>query len=280
MSFSQRQGITPTQKIFQLKSIDNDLKNSLWSLVQMTYWDTYETPDTLYYIDYIKNSNREKLIVRLWLYHLKIPIDEIPTHFCDCLRQLRKHFFSAEWFQIYDFIEFVAEQGPSDLQNTFIKNANDFLEQENSAYRFVNNKLTEITSEIEIVSIENAIENTGPFSGVKQHLESSLQLLSDRQNPDFRNSIKEAISAVESLCKTLTNDNDATLGKVLGKLERQKGLHPALKSAFSSMYGYTSAADGIRHALMDKDTLTKADAKLMLVSCSAFTNYLIEALSE
>jgi hypothetical protein len=40
------------------------------------------------------------------------------------------------------------------------------------------------------------------------------------------------------------------------------------------MYGYTSDAEGIRHALMDEPTLESEDAKFMLVSCSAFVNYL------
>ena len=52
-------------------------------------------------------------------------------------------------------------------------------------------------------------------------------------------------------------------------------LHPALEKSFSSMYGYTSDADGIRHALMDDDNLTNADARFMLISCSAFINYVI-----
>lgn len=52
-------------------------------------------------------------------------------------------------------------------------------------------------------------------------------------------------------------------------------MHSDLKEAFKKLYGYTSDADGIRHALMDESNLDFEDAKFMLVSCSAFTNYLI-----
>jgi len=42
-----------------------------------------------------------------------------------------------------------------------------------------------------------------------------------------------------------------------------------------ALYGYTSDSGGIRHALSDEDvTPTFEDAKFMLVSCSAFINYL------
>jgi hypothetical protein len=40
------------------------------------------------------------------------------------------------------------------------------------------------------------------------------------------------------------------------------------------MYGYTSDAEGIRHALLEEPTLEQADAIFMLVTCSAFVNYL------
>jgi len=52
-------------------------------------------------------------------------------------------------------------------------------------------------------------------------------------------------------------------------------LHNALKTGFSAIYGYTSDAEGIRHALLDKSDLKFDDAKFMLVACTAFVNYLI-----
>jgi hypothetical protein len=98
-------------------------------------------------------------------------------------------------------------------------------------------------------------------------------MLSDRRDPDYRNSIKESISAVEALVKTVTKSDKETLGDLLKDLERKGKLHPALKAAFSSLYGYTSDADGIRHALLDEDRVTFDQGKFMLVACSAFTNY-------
>ncbi len=89
------------------------------------------------------------------------------------------------------------------------------FEKENYAYRIINNEITAITSEQEIQSIEDALENTNQYSGVQQHLNQALKLMSDRQNPDYRNSIKESISAVESICKIVTNEDKATLGKAL-----------------------------------------------------------------
>jgi hypothetical protein len=57
-------------------------------------------------------------------------------------------------------------------------------------------------------------------------------------------------------------------------LARKHPLHPALEAAFTKLYGYTSDAKGIRHALLDDDeVVTFEEAKFMLVACSAFINY-------
>ena len=192
---------------------------------------------------------------------------------------MRQYFFNAEWYQIYDLVEFISIHGPENYRSGFISQCNDFLEKENSGYRFVDGKIIEITSSVEIDEIENAIEASTPYYGVKQHLKTAIKLLSDRENPDYRNSIKESISAVEALCKKVTGEEKAKLGDAIKILERQGFVHSALKKAFSSLYGYTSDAEGIRHALMEESNLTNNDARFMLISCSAFINYVISQIN-
>ncbi len=282
MRFSQRQGITPSQKLVQKESTDDDLKNGLWSLLTIFYWETYNKDRHSMYgrCDFVKDSNMEQLLFSLWFHFFKRPIDTIHKYFFDCLEFLREYYFSAKWYKVFDFLEFVAENGGAGAQKRFLNACNACLERENSSYRFVDGIITEITSEEEIQSVEKAIGIADRFVGVKKHLETSLHLLADKQNPDFRNSIKESISAVESLVKNVTGDEKATLGLALKRLEQERGLHPALRNAFSALYGYTSDAEGIRHALMEESTLTKTDARFMLVSCSAFINYIIDLLSD
>ena len=61
----------------------------------------------------------------------------------------------------------------------------------------------------------------------------------------------------------------------LKEIEKRELLHPALKDGFIKLYGYTSDADGIRHAMLDEPKkLTAADACYFLLSCTSFTNYL------
>ena len=67
-----------------------------------------------------------------------------------------------------------------------------------------------------------------------------------------------------------------TLGQALKVLDKKGKLHGSLYKGFSALYGYTSDADGIRHAMMDESNLVYSDAKYMFVSCTTFINYLID----
>jgi hypothetical protein len=279
MNFSQRNGFLPTAKLAQIESMDDELRASLWSLLSLYYWGMYKSNSSgMYNTHHVRGSNLENLVTVMWLDLFKLPIDTIEQHWDDCLKRLRASFFASEWNAVYDFVEFVAEHGPNRHQKTFIDLANTYLKRENAGYRFIAGKICEITSGDEIAEVEAALSDSTPYAGVKTHLTTALALLSDRNNPDHRNSIKESISAVEALAKQLSGDSKGTLGSILGKLESAKKLHPTLSKAFSALFGYISAADGIRHALHEKDTLTKADARFMLVCCSAFVNYAVDTI--
>ena len=62
-------------------------------------------------------------------------------------------------------------------------------------------------------------------------------------------------------------------------MEKQHVLCGSLKKGFSALYRYTSNEGGIRHKLTDEDVqVTQAEARFMLIACSAFVNYLREMI--
>ena len=245
------------------------LRNRLWNLIKKYYWEEGRKR-TLY------PGVFHSFIEKLWDNYFKAPIDTISDYWNRIYEAIRSYFFECEWFNVYDFLEFLVNNFPDkDLNDKFIEKCNRVLEEEMSAYRFVGKQITEITSKEEIAEIEEALES--PFKTVNIHLQNALNLMSDRKSPDYRNSIKESISAVEAICRIIVKDDKATLGQALKKIDKEISLHPALIEAFKKLYGYTSSAEGIRHALLEDEeiTLSFEDAKFMLVSCSAFINYLI-----
>jgi len=89
----------------------------------------------------------------------------------------------------------------------------------------------------------------------------ALELLGKRPEPDLRNAIKEAISAVESAAKLIGERRTGTLDDALESLARRMPIHPAMKEGFKKLYGFTSDSSGILQALLEEPTVTSAGAR-------------------
>ncbi len=271
MNFSQRKGYKPIPQQLQREGMSTELRNQLWNMLDLFVWRKEE-------YSYLTNSVAglvagDKALVfwyGLWSAFFRVPIDRLPSNSRQAVQQVRNHFFDCEWHEVYDLLEFVL---PNISDPDAEKFTNSILERELSAYRYVSSNFTEVTDEQELASLNAALIDND-FPGARQHLQRALELLSDRKNPDYRNSIKESISAVEGLARIVSGNDKATLGDALDEIERSGKLHPALKKGFAALYGYTNDADGIRHAIMDEPDLTADDAKYFLLSCASFTNYL------
>jgi hypothetical protein len=82
----------------------------------------------------------------------------------------------------------------------FVVNLNGRLAQEMSAYRIINRRFAPITNRAELAAVEKTAQPTSSaLDPVSIHLQQAMNLLADRTAPDYRNSMKESISAVESL---------------------------------------------------------------------------------
>ncbi len=275
MKFSQRKGLTPILDELQINSVNETLRNQLWNVIYLAFFSDGKQKSLIK----LEGTNAvHELGIFIYINYFKKPIDKLPNEFKKIILELRDYFFACKWFEVYDFLEQLIDYTKQkDYLRRFEGMLNIVLEQELSTYRFIDGVCTNITSQNEIDEIREVIEN-GNFEGAQNHIKRALELLYDREKPDYRNSIKESISAVESAARSITHKPKATLGDLLPYLEKQNNLHPALKEAFSKLYGYTSDEGGIRHAMMDSPALKSSDAKFFIISCSAFINYLKAAL--
>jgi hypothetical protein len=278
LSFSQRIGKTPVRTSLQYEEIDKPLDNALWNWIDWVY-------NLMSKSSFSFNKEWFEKIIWTDFFHLRNDLygqrrglyDRYNLEF-----KLEEFWYNevTEWNHKYDLIEFIINLFPrfTNCRSTrpFTDRCNYILKKHLAGYTIISNTIVPITSEIEIQAIEESLDSQ--WKPINEHISKSLELLSDRTNPDYRNSIKESISALETMCSIIADKIDIkgdSLGKTLAILEKKFGLHPSLKKGFSAIYGYTSNADGIRHGLSeDSNTVTQEEAKFMLISCSAFINYL------
>ena len=277
--FSERYGYKQPKVDIQIDSMDDDLRNALWNEVYAEF-----SADTCGGYGFLLLSPSDKsLYTAFWKSFFKLPLDKMPTEISGYLVSLKDLFDKLDWYELYDLIEFMLDWIAKDSRRenqlwSFKDNLNNVLESNMSGYRIIETSVTPIIEDEEIEEIESAIHLADPLNGVKKHILAALEMYSKKQDPDYRNSVKESISAVESLCRIICGDPKATLGEALDSIEKKGliSLHKALKTGLSKIYGYSSDEQGIRHAFTDgKSEIFQEDARFMLVSCSAFVNYLI-----
>jgi AbiJ N-terminal domain 4 len=270
MKFSERIGKTPVRTQLQVGSMDDALKTRLWNQISIDFFKPLNNYST----------QTQNLCRAIWVDFFNRPMDEVMvenSHISEWgfLQNVKTWYWETDWFRIYDFIEYLAELSEEEIDIGFVHSCNLIFKNEVSGYRFIEDKIVQVNSEEEIQEIEEALTQTNKWNSVNTHLRLALEMVSDRKNPDYRNSIKESISAVESLCKIITNDDGITLGKALILIDDKFPMHTALKKAFVALYGYASDESGIRHSLDESGVNIRfEEAKFMLVACSAFINYL------
>lgn len=276
-NFSERLGYKPLKAI-QYESVNETLRNRIWNLfyladIQRGGLKSKRMQKAIAGQPAIENLVIDKLGFTLSVSEMKLENKK--------LKFLQDYLMNCSWNEVYEFVEAHIASVDEEDQTFRMQEYNELFESEKSAYRFVNGELVPITNQEEIATFEKAGET--PYDSVNKHIKKAIALYSDISTPDYENSIKESISAVEALCSIITEESgaQATLGKMLKHLE-DKGVNipPAMKSAYSSLYGYASNEGGIRHGSIEFKDVPAEDAKYMLVSCSAFVNYLIEKWSK
>ena len=272
--FHQRMGVVAAPMV-GLQEMPRELRVALWNTFQ--HW---------LFSDDVPGMPRDDQARHVFTY-LGWPADEARFHGSENRNRLKEWFFKTSWDRVYDFVEWLpyllakADPGPYDRHRIvafgkeYMVAFDRALSREGSPYRLVNAQLIPITDNSELSEVEVAMN--APFAGARAHIAQAARLLSMKPEPDYRNCIKESVSAIESMLMEATGLRKGDLPVLIKSFEQTHGpLHPAFRSAVSSLYGWTSDEKGVRHGIFGDINVDHADARFMLVTCSAFVNFLIQ----
>lgn len=271
--FSERKGIKKFSEIVQINSLNERTRNKLYNQIYRLLTD--------------EDSNFKANIVKyIYIEVFSLSIDEIPVdefgflgNWEEVFDVIKDIFTNNEYNEIFDFIEGVINgidycQYYHYKKEYFIKDINKVFFEENVNYRVIDDIITDIVDEEQINSIQDTLNN--PYEVVSEHYSKAIEQLYSVK--DYANSIKESISAVEAMCQVI-NGSKEELNKALKNLKIT--IHPALEQAYIKLYAYTCDENGSRHANgIGEKNATFEEAKYMLISCSAFVNYLKENFKE
>lgn len=242
-------------KTIQIESVDDDLRNKLWNHIRYSYF-TPQTPDNYFivYNGFFKEIFEYNIHANIYIF--------------------RDKFLALQWYKIYDFIEFILSNCRHSNTSDPTRDFNQILEEESAGYRIIDGSVTPITTKTEISEIEGALSAKIP--SVASHIKTSLELFSDRKDPDPENSIKESISALEAFLRKAAGNDDLDLRRALKSIMKDSTtIDQNLRNAILNLYTFTNDSSGVRHSHADtKIKVTLDDARFVLIICSAIINYL------
>ena len=85
-----------------------------------------------HYYDY--DTQYLDIMGRVFVDFFKLSTDKVPLHQVDGLQYVRNWFYKAEWWQVYNLVEFLFGMSQS---GTFIRRVSFFLEREKAGYRVI-----------------------------------------------------------------------------------------------------------------------------------------------
>ena len=258
-SFSERMGFVKAPEFLQLNDISEPLSNLMFNFCVRCL-----ESGTRYSLSIIEDRINDLLKKRRRVFELYSCSMMGDVVFDENL--FERSYDVLDYHEKYSVVEvIVATKGV----NTAVEDLNRILERENSAYRMnADCQLIPISNAEEIAGVSSAQQN--PVSTVAAHMNQAVALFADREKPDYANSIKEAVNALEALVQKITGEPKGTLGQLIKNMK----LHSSLREAVSKLYGYASDG-GIRHAKKEDDLVPDFDtAKFVIVTSSALINFI------
>jgi len=103
--------------------------------------------------------------------------------------------------------------------------------------------------------------------------------LYEQQPPDYLNSIKDAVGAVEGLARAICSQPNATLSELIPVLKKSHLAHPAMAKIIESIYAVRGDEPGIAHGANESSAFGYADAEFMLNVSASIITYLARKTS-
>lgn len=264
--FSQRYGYVTVTEVVQTKDLNHRTRMDLWNLVIYPYvrpWQEWDEPGLT------------PLGQTLWTEFLGEAIHR-RSHMSELQELIYAEVLNSPFHRVFDLLEHLAEQLFDPEYDPFSQDGEQYIDECNRIFakhlvqfRFVNISIVPTSSNEEVRSIEQAVNRDGSPAW---HLRKALGFLSDYSRPDYENSAKESISAVEALLWDITGKK--TLGESLNTLKHDSLVPNDIISAWEKIYKWTNVTGGVRHCAKDKlPSVDQAMAMYLLVTSSAFVNF-------
>lgn len=288
MKFSNRYGYDPQQPKEPVLEDASD-----W--VRVCYFDqvlsrfTYIDEDTRY-----PNTNDAPLGIKelhkKFCHSIREETDESYYDSWYCGERLKDHLRSTLWYHFYDFVELAGiEIKKAEVNHAFDdewlekfgfesyrEDVNRVFSQEKIAWRLNPESVLIRTLPSDLEKRMNQVDAQlkDKFAPAREHFKKARRYCMEHPL-DPENSIKEIVSALESVARTLC-PGATTLGDALKDMRKKSYIPSMLVPVFEKFYAYANAEPAVRHGSSFPSSVNLMDAELALHTGLALIRYLIQ----
>ena len=267
LTFSQAYGYEELPQPLKLGEIPDGARTKLWSLLFHFVKSESDHP--------FVGANWEEILTFLHVGYHERALDEFDDTLKTFIRAYKPIFMRDQFNKVFDLL--LAIMRYQACPPGFITMVAAIFKESRLAYVVDTSSPVTIypaATEEEGEAILRAtaeLSNAG-LAGAVNHLRQASENINQG---DHAGAVRESIHAVESTARRI-DPNAQSLEPALKWLEKESGLHPALKRGFSNLYGFASDEQGIRHALIDNPQANVGldEAVFMLGACASFSSYL------
>ena len=272
LTFSQAQGYEELPGPLKLGELPREGRVRIWNVFYSSMFATRYFGD----FEWVLGDDWEAILREKHIRIDNLPLDEWNSYFEHNRRQLRDSIEMLPFFRIFDTIQFVLRH--HSCPSGFIDKISEAFELSRLAYTIDDTPTPTIIPSVTaaegntIAEAMRTLREAG-LGGSAAHLRKAAECINGQE---WAEGVRESIHAVESVARQLDPKASQTLAPALKSLEGSGTLHPALKEAFTKLYGYTSNEQGIRHAHLNQDSANVGmdEAVFMLGACASFSSYL------
>lgn len=269
--FSKRQGLRPTSDGLMYEDVPKTARIGLYHIIE-THFDKWD-------------SERHQAYLKLYrgiCVAIRIPRDRGVIYYFQASRTIEELCNKCSWFQFYDICEVVWDMLSTrpyrDDSSQFSANINTLFREEQLGFELKEGKIEKIGSgfiDAKIKEVRYLLKEP-EFKGADDQFEKAIKALNVRPNPDVENCIKDAIGAIESVGRILTNNEKALLDDIINNAARRRVIPKPLDQTFIKLYAYRGNEPGVAHGAVGKSTVTVDEAELVLAMSAAMIIYLVK----
>ena len=278
-SFSQRYGYEEVPRPLKLGELPAEARTHIWNL----FYIGLDGSSVSGYMGHMRIGGPWRQVFQAVHVSLDcLPIDDLDINFQTFCARLRRRIESEPFNKVFDLLQFVVRH--RQCPPRFVRAIAGVFEHCRLAYAL---DLGPPPTIIQAVTPEESAALVESLQGLQQagldgsatHLRNASSCIN---GGDWAGSVRESIHAVEPAARRLDPDAAKALAPALKSIERREALHPALRTGFENLYGYTNREEGIRHPLLNNRSakVGQDEAVFMLGACASFASYLCRKHAE